>query len=223
MQIGDYDVKCPDCHSDSEFIKTSENSRIHPTSVYGITKQVQGDMVHLICQMLGIPSVSFRYQNVYGPGQSLKNPYTGILSIFSNSMRLNNDISIFEDGKESRDFVYIDDVADATILAIDNDKSAYQSFNIGTGLSISVLTVANLLKQYYKSDSKINITGKYRIGDIRHNCADISKAEIILGYKPKISFEQGLWLFCDWVLKQPIEEDLYKKSLDEMNQKGLYK
>lgn len=223
MLAGDFNVKCPKCGANVELMKTSEDCLIHPTSVYGITKQVQGELVHTVCKSLGIPSVSFRYQNVYGPGQSLKNPYTGILSIFSNSLRQGHDINIFEDGTESRDFVYIDDVADATIMALDNNKCAYKAFNIGTGKAIDVMTVANYLKDFYKSKSKINISGNFRLGDIRHNLADISLAKNILGYEPKYSFEQGLRKFCEWVLTQPIEEDNYKKSLEEMKNKGLYK
>ena len=145
------------------------------------------------------------------------------MSIFSNSLRQNHDINIFEDGTESRDFVYIDDVADATILAIDNDKCAYKAFNVGTGKAVDVLTVAKKLKEFYNSKSQINITGNFRLGDIRHNYADISLAESILGHEPKFTFELGLKKFCEWVLTQPIEEDNYKKSLDEMKNKGLYK
>ena len=223
MLTGDFNVKCPKCGSNAELIKTSEDSLIHTTSVYGITKQVQGQLVHTVCKSLNIPSVSFRYQNVYGPGQSLKNPYTGILSIFSNSLRQGNNINIFEDGIESRDFVYIDDVADATILAIENDKCEYKAFNIGTGNAVDVVTVANYLKEFYKSDSKIEITGNFRLGDIRHNYADISLAQEILGYEPKYTFEEGIKKFCEWVLTQPLEQDNYKKSLEEMKNKGLYK
>lgn len=223
MLAGDFQVKCPNCNKPVKLIATDERSKIHPTSVYGITKQMQGQLVHCVCQAIGIPSVSFRYQNVYGPGQSLKNPYTGILSIFSNSLRQNHDINIFEDGTESRDFVYIDDVADATILAIDNEKCAYQAFNVGTGTSIDVVTVANKLKKFYGATSEIKVSGNFRLGDIRHNFADISKAREILGYEPKFDFEKGLSKFCEWVLTQPIEHDNYKKSLDEMREKGLYK
>lgn len=223
MLSGDFNVKCPNCGDDCRLLKTDETCLVHPTSVYGITKQAQGELVHTVCRSLGIPSVSFRYQNVYGPGQSLKNPYTGILSIFSNSMRQNNNINIFEDGTESRDFVYIDDVADATILAIENDRCSYQAFNIGTGKSVDVLTVANMLKNFYKSKSEIKVSGNFRLGDIRHNYADISKAARVLGYSPKYSFEDGLKNFCEWVLTQPIEQDNYKQSLDEMKEKGLYK
>lgn len=223
MLAGDFNVKCPKCGANAELVKTSEDCLIHPTSVYGITKQVQGELVHTVCKSLNIPSVSFRYQNVYGPGQSLKNPYTGILSIFSNSLRQNHDINIFEDGTESRDFVYIDDVADATILALENDKCAYKAFNVGTGKAVDVMTVAKYLKEFYKSESKIHVSGNFRLGDIRHNYADISLAKTILGYEPKFSFEEGLKKFCEWVLTQPLEEDNYKKSLDEMKEKGLYK
>ncbi len=93
-------------------MSTTEDSKIHPTSVYGITKQNQEQMVLTVCKSLGIPAVAYRYQNVYGPGQSLSNPYTGILSIFSTRIKNGNSINIFEDGKETRDFVYIDDVVE---------------------------------------------------------------------------------------------------------------
>lgn len=223
MLSGDFSIKCPKCSLPVSLVSTDEESKIHPTSVYGITKQVQGQLVHCVCKSLGIESVSFRYQNVYGPGQSLKNPYTGILSIFSNSLRQNHDINIFEDGKESRDFVYIDDVVDATTSAIDNDACAYKAFNIGTGINTDVITVAQKLKKIYNSSSNIKVTGNFRLGDIRHNYADISLARKILGYSPKFSFDSGLEKFCQWVLTQPIEEDKYEKSLIEMKEKGLYK
>lgn len=114
-------------------------------------------------------------------------------------------------------------MADATILALENDKCAYKAFNVGTGRAIDVMTVAKYLKEFYKSESKINISGNFRLGDIRHNYADISLAQSILGYEPKYSFEKGLKKFCEWVLTQPLEEDNYKKSLEEMKNKGLYK
>lgn len=223
MDNGDFNVKCPNCEENTTLIATDETALLHPTSVYGITKETEGKLVHCVCQAIGIQSVSFRYQNVYGPGQSLKNPYTGILSIFSNSLRQGHDINIFEDGTESRDFVYIDDVRDATILAIENENCDGQAFNIGTGVSIDVLSVAKKLRDFYKSDSKITITGNFRLGDIRHNYADISLARKVLGYNPKYTFDEGLKKFCDWVLTQPIEKDNYKNSLIEMQKKGLYK
>ena len=124
MSNGDFDVKYPGCNKALRLVGTTEDSMVHPTSVYGITKQVQGQLVHLVCPSIGIASVSYRYQNVYGPGQSLSNPYTGILSIFSTRIKNGNGINIFEDGKETRDFVYIDDVVDATILGIEKEEEA---------------------------------------------------------------------------------------------------
>ena len=120
MLKGNFEVKDTQNHSDKlELVATTEDSIIHPTSVYGITKQVQEQLVMTVCPTIGIAGVAFRYQNVYGPGQSLKNPYTGILSIFSTQIKNGNGINIFEDGKETRDFVFISDVVDATVLGIE--------------------------------------------------------------------------------------------------------
>lgn len=223
MQNGDFEVKYPECKQPLELVGTTEDSMIHPTSVYGITKQVQGQLVHLVCQSLGIQSVSFRYQNVYGPGQSLSNPYTGILSIFSTIIKNGNEINIFEDGKETRDFVYIDDVVDATILGIEKDEANGLAFNVGTGVTTDVITVAKTLMEKYHKQVPMRISGNYRLGDIRHNYADISLARKVLGYKPKWTFSDGISEFCKWVDTQEIKEDKYKASIDEMKQKGLYK
>lgn len=223
MQNGDFDVKYPGCSKPLKLVGTTEDSKIHPTSVYGITKQVQGQLVHLVCQSLGIKSVSLRYQNVYGPGQSLSNPYTGILSIFSTIIKNGNEINVFEDGKETRDFVYIDDVVEATILGIENEKANGLAFNVGTGENIDVITVAKTLMKNYGVDVPLRVSGNYRLGDIRHNYADITLAKNLLGYKPKWSFEDGIAEFCRWVNTQKVKEDKYTASIEEMKKKGLYK
>ena len=204
-------------------VATTEDSLIHPTSVYGVTKQVQGQLVHLICSKIGKQSVSFRYQNVYGPGQSLSNPYTGILSIFSTRIKNGHEINIFEDGKESRDFVYIEDVVDATILGIEKDEANGHAFNVGSGVPIDVLTVAQSLIKQYGIQVPIRISGNFRLGDIRHNYADISLAQRLLGYAPKWTFDAGIKEFCDWVNKQELQKDKYEESIFEMKEKGLYK
>ena len=176
MSEGDFEVKYPNCHQPLKLVGTTENSLIHPTSVYGITKQVQGQLVHLVCSSIGIAAVSYRYQNVYGPGQSLSNPYTGILSIFSTRIKNGNEINIFEDGKETRDFVYIDDVVEATILGIEKEEANGHVFNVGTGVATDVLTVARTLMKNYGTEVPLRVSGNYRLGDIRHNYADISLA-----------------------------------------------
>lgn len=223
MSNGDFEVKYPGCSKPLKLVGTTEDSKIHPGSVYGITKQVQGQLVHMVCQSIGIESVSFRYQNVYGPGQSLSNPYTGILSIFSTRIKNGNGINIFEDGKETRDFVYIDDIVDATILGLTVPGISGNAFNIGTGVATDVLTVANTLKKHYGIDVPVTVSGNYRLGDIRHNFADISKARKLLGYEPKWSFDEGIRKFTEWVNTQDVQEDKYESSIEEMKKKGLYK
>lgn len=223
MAKGDFECHCPKCGGKISLVATTEDSAIHPTSVYGIGKQAQGQLVHLICKSIGIESVSFRYQNVYGPGQSLTNPYTGILSIFSTRIKNHREINIFEDGKESRDFVYIDDVVDATIAGLEMPEANGHAFNIGTGVSTDVLTVAKTLCNCYCVEVPLIISGNYRLGDIRHSYADISLAERVLGFHPKWSFDDGIRRFVDWVSLQNIQTDNYEESLDELKMKGLFR
>lgn len=223
MAKGDFECKCPICHQTVSILSTTEDSKIHPTSVYGITKQNQEQMVLTVCKSLGIAAVGYRYQNVYGPGQSLTNPYTGILSIFSTRIKNGNLINIFEDGKETRDFVFIEDVADATILGLEKKEANGQVYNVGTGVSTDVITVAQTLSKYYGINVPMTISGNYRLGDIRHNFADISKAQRELGFMPKWSFEKGIAAFTMWVNEQTIPTDKYEDSILEMKKKGLYK
>lgn len=223
MMKGDFEVKYPGCIRPLKLVATTEDSLVHPTSVYGITKQVQGQLVHLVCPSIGIAAVSYRYQNVYGPGQSLSNPYTGILSIFSTRIKNGNEINIFEDGKETRDFVYIDDVVDATILGIEKQEANGHVFNVGTGVPTDVLTVANTLIEKYGIQVPVRVSGNYRLGDIRHNFADITAARSILGFEPKWSFSEGIAEFVKWVNRQEVQKDNFEASIAEMKQKGLYK
>ena len=220
---GEFEPKCPVCNTDLMVLLTDENSKIHPSSVYGITKQNQEQMVLNVCQSINIPAVAFRYQNVYGPGQSLKNPYTGILSIFSTQIKNGNDLNIFEDGLESRDFVFIDDVVNATILGIEKEEADFEVFNVGSGKGTTVLEVAESLKKYYQFDINIKISGNFRLGDIRHNVADLSKIENKLGFYPKVDFQSGIRQFAGWVNQQVIQHDYYSQSIQELKDKGLFK
>lgn len=223
MSSGDFNVKCPLCSRDVELLATDEESKIHPSSIYGVTKQVQEQMFLITGNSLGIDTVALRFQNVYGAGQSLSNPYTGILSIFSTRIKNGNDINIFEDGLESRDFVYIDDVVDSICLAISCNGAAGKAYNVGAGVSTDVLTVAQTLKDIYQSNSTILVSGNYRVGDIRHNYADLTMVKADLGFEPKVSFAQGMKKFTDWVNLQDVQADRYDQSIDEMKKKGLYK
>jgi len=222
MQDGNFECKCPICAKPIDLTPTTEESKLHPTSVYGISKQTQEQLVMAVCPTINIAPVVFRYQNVYGAGQSLTNPYTGILSIFSTRIKNGNPITIFEDGQESRDFVYIDDVVDATIIGLENEKAKNQVFNVGTGVNINVETVTKLLIKKYQSKIEYTITGNYRLGDIRHNFADISKMKA-LGFLPKYDFEKGMQKFVEWVNIQETNIDKFDDSIVEMKAKGLFK
>jgi dTDP-L-rhamnose 4-epimerase len=223
MAKGKFNLVCNKCNEPLQLLATDEDSKMHPSSIYGITKQQQEQMILLMGKTLNIPTVALRYQNVYGPGQSLSNPYTGILSIFSTRLLNGNDIDIYEDGQESRDFVFIDDVVDATILALEKKQANNQIFNVGSGVATSVSEVANLLKSLYNADVKISVIGKYRFGDIRHNYADLSKIENVLGFSPKFDFLSGITSFVNWVITQEVMEDKYETSIQELENKGLIK
>ena len=223
MDAGNFEVTYPGTKEPLQLAATDEESKIHPSSVYGITKYNQEQMVMTVCPSLGIAPVAFRYQNVYGPGQSLSNPYTGILSIFSTLIKNNKPINIFEDGKESRDFVYIDDVVKTTWLGIEKIEANGEVFNVGTGIPISVAEVARSLVELYGSNTPLQVTGNYRLGDIRHNYADINKIEKLLSFKPEYDFKKGLKRFTDWVNKQEVQQSKYEDSINEMRSKGLMK
>ncbi|MFZ6864744.1 NAD-dependent epimerase/dehydratase family protein [Undibacterium sp. Ji67W] len=221
LRAGHFDPLDPVTGEALQVMATDEESKIHPSSVYGITKQNQEQMVMTVSASLGIAASALRYQNVYGPGQSLSNPYTGILSIFSTRILNGKPINIFEDGLESRDFVFIDDVVDATKRALLMEEANGQIFGIGSGVATTVLDVAKKLIDKYGIKIDLGVTGEYRLGDIRHNYADLSKAKSLLGFVPQYDFDKGLDQFVKWVKEQEIATDKYEQSLQEMRAKGL--
>jgi len=222
MSQGDFAMYCDKCGSKVQLLPTTEDSEIQPNSLYAFTKFSQEKMLQTMCPAMGIDYTIFRFQNVYGVGQSLKNPYTGILSIFSTLLLENKPINIFEDGLESRDFINVADIAAGVISSIDNEKSNSEVINLGSGKGTSVIEVANILKEKYKSTSELRITGDFRKGDIAHNIADISKAEKILNFKQTVSLEKGLEDFCNWVVGQDKSELSYENSLTEMEKAGMF-
>jgi dTDP-L-rhamnose 4-epimerase len=145
MEAGEFDPKCPICADATTLVPTSEDAPLYPCSVYGVTKQVQEQLALMYAAVLGINGFALRYQNVYGPGQSLKNPYCGILTVFSSQARTNRPIYVFEDGQESRDFVHVEDVAEATLRCVDSGPQAPLALNVGTGTAITVAEVGKIL------------------------------------------------------------------------------
>lgn len=223
MEGGDFEVHCPSCGLVGELVATDEETPVRPSSVYGVTKLTQEQLVLNVGRALGISAIAFRYQNVYGPGQSLSNPYTGILSIFSTRILNKSPINIFEDGRESRDFVYIDDVVSVTAQAVKYDKPLIDTFNVGSGVSTDVFTIAKTLQKLLGIKVPTSVSGQFRVGDIRHNFADLSKVRRVFGFEPKVSIEEGLANFVNWVSTEDVQVDRYEESLQEMKSKGLFK
>ena len=220
--VGRFNFNCPYCKKEIISYPTPENATLNPLSFYAITKLTQEQSILLFAKNKGINSFALRYQNVYGPGQSLKNPYTGILAVFSTLARQNLSLNIFEDGKESRDFVYIDDVVEVTTRALNYRKNFVGALNVGFGEAESVLSLADKVKSFYNSQSEIKITGEYRKGDIRHNRADISRLLNVLKFKPKISVDEGIKSFLSWASNEPIYEIAYEKSIQELKNNHMF-
>lgn len=216
-----FDPICPVCGGECSSIATPEEAPLRPSSFYGLTKLTQEQMVLLFGQVLGIPSIALRYQNVYGPGQSLQNPYTGILAVFSNLARVGQPIRVFEDGMESRDFVYIDDVVTATATALLAPMEGCHTINVGSGERTTVLEVAERINAYFGSRATLQVTGAFREGDIRHNFADLTRAQQLLGHRPAWSFHEGLKRFLAWAEQSSPSTEGYERSLGEMRDRGL--
>lgn len=202
-------------------VATHENDPPRPASIYAATKCAQEDLVRISCEAFGIGYAILRLQNVYGEGQSLNNPYTGILSIFSTRIRRGVELPLFEDGEESRDFVHVDDVVGALMRCIEVDHAPNAVINVGSGVATSVRQVAEGLSRAFGREPRVRITGEYRLGDIRHNWADISRLRDLLAFEPQIGLDQGLERFARWVERQPLPEDQLDRANAELKSRNL--
>jgi len=202
-------------------VATKEDCPFNPGSIYAANKASQELLIRASAASLSIDSVILRFQNVYGEGQSLRNPYTGIISIFYNRARQGIEIPIYEDGLESRDFVHVDDVIEALFNSALIDLPWGIALNIGSGKPTSVLDLAGTLLAAADLDVPIVVTGQYRVGDIRHGWADISIAEKMIGFSPKVSLRSGLERFSKWARKEPVHEDKLAQATTELRKRGL--
>jgi dTDP-L-rhamnose 4-epimerase len=200
---------------------TPESLPAKPASVYAATKLANEHLGRIMADAHGLNVTALRFQNVYGPGQSLHNPYTGILSIFSNRMRQGMPINIFEDGLESRDFVHVSDVVRSIELVLGSDLADFTVMNIGSGTPTTVMEVAQLMRRLLGSSSDLQVSGDFRAGDIRHCYADLTRARELIGFAPGVSVERGLSDFCAWTLQQPTFLDLSAQAQGELQRFGL--
>ncbi len=193
----EWEMKCPACGSDVRSAPTKEDKPLRPTSIYAISKRDQEEMCLSVGRAYGIPAVALRYFNVFGPRQSLSNPYTGVAAIFSSRIRNNNPPIVFEDGAQSRDFIYVDDIARANVFAMKSKGANYRALNVGTGKPVRIAEIAAILAKLYGKKIEPEIVNKFRSGDIRHCFADISKIREI-GFEPKTGFEEGMRKLAGW-------------------------
>ena len=215
LEVGIWDPLCPHCGSSLQPRATSEDWPAKPDSVYAATKLAQEHLVRSVGAAYGIEVVVLRYFNVYGPRQSLSNPYTGILSIFLTQLQDGRTIEVYEDGQESRDFVHVSDVVQANLLALESPIPEGETINVGSGEAATVLDIAMLLTELMGRPKAYRISGRYRVGDIRHCRADIRKAREFLGYRSRVALREGIADFVSWALGQRMHNrtDLAEREL----------
>lgn len=221
LRRGEWEQPCPRCGASMTLRPTAEEAPARPASVYAATKLAQEDLVRIVAAANAIPAMILRFQNVYGEGQSLSNPYTGILSIFSTRIRRCLDLPIFEDGEETRDFVHVSDVVAAIRAALAAAPEVSATLNVGSGVATSIAAVARELNRALAGTSAIRVTGEFRIGDIRHNVADLTKLRSVLQVEPPIDLSTGLGRFARWVREQPLPEDRLAVANDELRARKL--
>lgn len=204
-----WEYSCPRCDKALKPVATGEEKSLRSNSIYAISKKDQEEIILNLGKAYKLPAVALRFFNVYGPRQSLSNPYTGVCAIFQSRIKNGNPVLIYEDGLQTRDFISVKDIAAANILVMNSDKTDYQYFNVGTGSPTSVLDIAKTLSRLYGKEPKVVIKNEYRVGDIRHCFADISKIRKI-GFKPSVNFDDGM--------KEMVEWGKRAKSVDRVNE-----
>ncbi len=220
LEQKDWYMYCPNCHSPIEPVITAETAPQPCNSIYALTKKTQEDMLMLTGKMYQIPTVALRCFNVYGPRQSIANPYTGVTAIFIARLKNNQPPVIYEDGLQTRDFVSVHDAVEALILAMDNPRADYRVMNIGSGQPTTIKDVALNLARLMDKEIRPKITGEFRKNDIRHCYADTSLAKKILGWRPKVSFNQGMTELIVWSQTVAAKDDFIKAE-QELRSRGI--
>jgi dTDP-L-rhamnose 4-epimerase len=201
-----------------------EDQPPNPMSVYGLTKLWQEQLVKNYCINHNIDNVIFRFQNVYGPKQEISNPYTGIIGIFTNSIIQKSRVELFEDGLMTRDFVFVEDVAKAVVKSVFHDLNIASIINIGSGNRVTLLGLVHTIAKVVEKDPQIEVSGRFRLGDIRHAFADMTRYQQLFGDWNPTSLEAGLCQYLTWYLEQtPASEEQWQASLKEMERKGILK
>lgn len=225
LAAGRFEPRCPMCSAAVDPIATPETAPPSPVSVYGVTKLAQEQLVLGACRALGLQGAALRFQNVYGPGQSLRNPYVGILPLFAGAIASGEPLQLFEDGRQTRDFIHVDDVVGATCRALATPPDEPLAINVGSGTAVNLLTLLRHVEQTMGRQANSRVTGEAREGDIRHNRADLQRARTLLDFAPSVSLRHGIAQFVNWAQG---EHDAiagfaarYGQATQEMRERGL--
>jgi len=205
LERKEWEVQCPRCGAASRPLAMKEDRPLLPLTIYGLTKMDEELETMLVGGFYKIPVVAFRYFSVYGPRQSLTNPYTGVIARFGTRVITGKEPLIYEDGHQLKDVVHVRDVVRANLLAMERNEANYQVFNLGNGEGLSVYCIGELIAKKLGTALRPVLTGQYRRGDARHGWADISKARRLLGWEPSLSAEEGFADLCQWLRDLPDE------------------
>lgn len=220
LRAKDWEMRCPTCGETLMAIATDESKPLQCSSIYALSKKDQEEMCLLFGRTYGLPVVALRYFNIYGPRQALSNPYTGVAAIFASRLLNGNPPLVFEDGKQMRDFVSVQDVAQANLLAMQKSGADGMALNIGSGEPISIREVAAALASALGTEIVAELTGKYRAGDIRHCFGDISAARKYLQYEPQVRFTEGVKGLVEWLQGQQ-PQDRAAEAVAQLSNFGL--
>jgi dTDP-L-rhamnose 4-epimerase len=220
LQARQWEMRCPQCSAVVQPVATDEDKPLRPTSVYAVSKRDQEELCLCVGRAYGVGTVALRFFNVYGPRQSLSNPYTGVAAIFSSRLLNGQPPMIFEDGLQSRDFVHVTDVVQALMLALDRTDVADVALNVGTGRPTSVIAIARGLAEGLGVRIAPQLVGRFREGDIRHCVADVQRIRRTLGYAPRVTLEDGLTELVQWSRGQHAV-DHGAQAQAELERKGL--
>ena len=217
-----WDPVCPETHEVLEPVPTPESSALLASNIYALTKRYQEELSFSLGKVFNFPVVCLRLFNVYGPRQSLSNPYTGVLAIFLSRLLAGQSPVVFEDGRQTRDFISVHDVVDAAVKAIQSPDADNRVINIGSGMPRGIGDCAVALAQLLCQDIEPLISAKFRKGDIRHCTADITIAQQLLGFSPQVRWEDGLSELIEWAKNAP-SSDNFKQAEKELLERGLVK
>ena len=214
---------CPICDGPVAPVATPEESPHAAGSVYGWTKSGQEQLLGLLGSATGVEGRVLRLQNVYGPGQSLRNPYTGVLMTFCNRALAGDPLVLYEDGEITRDFVHVDDVVAALAIIGSRDRLLRETLNIGSGIATTIRHAAETIRDAARSSSSVVVGGQFRMGDVRHAVADVRRAGEAFGFRRTVEFADGIGRLLDWVRQQAPVPDRSAATARELAARGLLK